>query len=748
LLVSAQDSAATETLLSVRVNGKQISEAEPVLRDGPSRWFVTASVFRSARLRLPKALPVRVSGLEYYPLDAISGIQIRLDDGAQMLDIIAPASAFLNTALVGVDRKSVVATRPEPGLFLNHDFQMTSGTGRQQLSGIVEGGLFSGLGVFTTQYAGRDLTNRVAPLRLSTQFFRDFPEHMSTLTIGDTISEGSPWGKRIYYGGIRWASKFSTQPNFIPTALPSLSGQVAQPSTLDIYVDNVRRLSQPVDPGPFAIRDIPVISGQGEIRMVVTDVMGRQQVISESYIRSNQLLRKSVTEFAYEAGSPRLQYGVKSNAYSSVFGAATYRRGITNKLTIEGRGEVQPDSETAGIGAVYGLRGLGLVSAGVAGSLSSGHSGDLVYAEFSQSRRSFGFGGRVQRATEDFRQVGLGKQERATKMLMQGEVSKALGNHGTVAVGYLRRDGRTELDVRALTASVSLRVRRAVLTVGGTYSVLNKREYGLNVALVLPRGERKMAVASSDVSGVSKTASVEVSQQLPLGPGYGYRVKTTTLDQNRTEAAFSYQNTEGTYVLEAAQSSGETDVRFSERGAFVLLHRHVLMSPWLNDSFGVIEVANEKNVPVYVNNQILAKTGSRGLALVPWLIPYNENSIHLDDSGLPIDVNLDLADRTIVPMPRSGVFLRYKPTSIGGATVILVTASGEYVPQGATVTLNGKQGQYQVALRGEVFIPDIEYPAVVRVMDLAGQKCAVRIERPPENTPVPKIGPLMCRAEK
>src|SRR5438552_1209521 len=99
-----------------------------------------------------------------------------------------------------------------------------------------------------------------------------------------------------------------------------------------------------------------------------------------------------------------------------------------------------------------------------------------------------------------------------------------------------------------------------------------------------------MAVASSDVSGVSKTASVEVSQQLPLGPGYGYRVKTTTLDQNRTEAAFSYQNTEGTYVLEAAQSSGETDVRFSERGAFVLLHRHVLMSPWLNDSFGVIEV--------------------------------------------------------------------------------------------------------------------------------------------------------------
>ena len=62
--------------------------------------------------------------------------------------------------------------------------------------------------------------------------------------------------------------------------------------------------------------------------------------------------------------------------------------------------------------------------------------------------------------------------------------------------------------------------------------------------------------------------------------------------------------------------------------------------------------------------------------------------------------------------------------------------------------LGGKQGQYQVALRGEVFIPDIEYPAVVRVMDLAGQKCAVRIERPPENTPVPKIGPLMCRAEK
>ena len=738
-----------ESLLMVRINGVTVSDNEPVLELEPGRLWVPVAVFREGRLRLPPQRPTHVSGLglDYYPLDAIAGVRYAVDQATQALEITVPASAFTGTTLDGLNNLGTTAMRPDPGVFLNHDFQLLHSGGQQFLTGLVEGGFFSRLGVFTTQYAGPDLTNTFKPRRLNTQFFRDFPEAMTTLTIGDSFSAVSPWARTVAYAGVRWASKFATQPSFIPTPLPAISGQASQPSTVDVYVDNVKRLSQPVAPGPFAIQNVPVISGQGEIRMVVTDILGRQQVITESYIRASNLLRAGVSDFTYEAGTIRLNYGIRNNEYNSGFAAGTHRRGITDSLTLEGRMEIQPYIETVGMGAVYALRGVGVVAGGAAGSIDHGQSGELYYTQFSRTQRSFGFAAQVQRATQDFRQVGLEDQQRATKMLLQGQVSKSLWSGASIAAGYLRRDGRTEQDARVATASLNLRLWRAFLTVGGTYSLLIPRQYGLNVALVMPLGERTIAIASGDSNPDTRIASVEVNRSIPLGPGYGYRVRTTNLDQERNEAAFYYQTTDGYYGIEAAQQSGQTSARFIERGSLVLLHNHLMVSRWLNDSFGVVEVPNTKGVPVYVNNQVLAKTDGRGLALLPWLVAYNRNSVRLDDANLPADVTVDLEERIVVPMARSAVFLRYKPASIGGATLVLLTAGGQPVPQGAMVTINGNAAAYEVELRGEVFVIDIDYPATVHAA-WEGGTCDVRIVKPPADTPVPRIGPLTCREGK
>ena len=686
-------------------------------------------------------------GLDYYPLDAIAGVQYAIDEGTQTIDITVPAAAFTGTVLDAMGNVRAVATRPDPGLFLNHDFQMLHNGAQETLSGLVEGGFFSRLGVLTTEYAGADLLNRFRPVRLNTQFFRDNPESMTTLTIGDSFSAVSPWARTVAYAGIRYASKFATQPSFIATPLPALAGQASQPSTVDVYVDNVKRLSQPIAPGPFAIGNIPVISGQGEIRMVVTDVLGRQQVISESYIRASNLLRAGVSDFTYEAGTLRQNYGMKSNEYRSFFADATYRRGITNTFTVESRAETQIGTETAGLGVVYALLNVGVFTGGMAASMDAGRAGELLYTGYSRAQRSFGFATQMQMASEDFRQVGLDDGQKAPKLLFQAQVSKAVGSLGSVAAGYLRRDGRTETNVQALTASVNMRMRRASLTVGGTYSLLSPRPYGLTVSLVMPLGERTIAMASGDSSPTARDASVEVSRSIPLGPGYGYRVRTTDMDDQKQEAAFYYQNNSGFYGVEAAQQNGGTSVRLLERGSVVLLHRHLLISRWLNDSFGVVEVPNAKGVPVYVNNQVLAKTDRRGLALLPWLVAYSRNSVHLDDATLPSDVTVDLEERMVVPMARSAVFLRYQPASVGGAMLVLMTTGGQPVPRGATVTVNGNPAAYEVELRGEVFVIDIDYPAVVHAA-WEGGKCEVRIVKPPADTPVPRIGPLTCKDGK
>ena len=749
LPILVDGAAMKERLLTVRVNGIELSESEPVLELEPGRLFVPVAIFGLGRLRLPAERPTHVAavGLDYYPLDAIVGGHYGIDESAQAIDITAPASAFTYTTLDGLGNVRTVATRPDPGLFLNHDFQLLHSGGQELLSGLVEGGFFSRLGVLTTQYAGPDMLHHLVPRRLNTQFFRDFPESMTTLTVGDSFSAYSPWARTVAYAGVRYASKFATQPGFISTPLPGIAGQASQPSTVDVYVDNVKRLSQPVAAGPFAIQNVPVISGQGEIRMVVTDILGRQQVITESYIRSSQLLRAGVTDFTYEAGTVRLNYGVKSNQYRSFFADASYRRGLSDTLTLEARMETQLGTETAGLGAIYALPRLGIFSGGMAGSMTGGRSGELLYTGYSRAQRNFGFATQLQVASANFRQLGLLDDQRATRLLLQAQVSKSLGSLASVAAGYLRRDGRTESDVQALTASINLRLHRAFLTVGGTYSLLSPRPYGLSVALIVPLGERTIAMATGDSSPTSRTAAVEVSRSIPLGPGYGYRVRSNNMDQQKNEAAFYYQNNAGSYGVEGSEGDSGTSVRLLERGSLVLLHRHLMVSRWLNDSFGVVEVPNASGIRVYVNNQVMAKTDHWGFALLPWLVAYNRNSVRLDDAELPIDVNVDLEEWMVVPMARSGAFLRYQPASVGGATLILTGPGGQPVPQGVMVTVNESPTAYEVELRGEVFVVDINYPALVHAM-WAGGKCEARFTRPPADTPVPRIGPLECKEVK
>jgi hypothetical protein len=83
---------------------------------------------------------MRVSGAEYYPLDGIAVTTYVFNLESQSLDITVPPSVFIETALDGVGTLKVKATPPDPGVFLNHDFQLLHDSGQVRLTGLVEGG--------------------------------------------------------------------------------------------------------------------------------------------------------------------------------------------------------------------------------------------------------------------------------------------------------------------------------------------------------------------------------------------------------------------------------------------------------------------------------------------------------------------------------------------------------------------------------------------------------------------------------
>jgi outer membrane usher protein len=267
-------------------------------------------------------------------------------------------------------------------------------------------------------------------------------------------------------------------------------------------------------------------------------------------------------------------------------------------------------------------------------------------------------------------------------------------------------------------------------------------------SLVVPLGKRTIASATSTiVRDGSQLTSVEYDRLPPIGTGYGYRLRSDIGDQSnnrRVDADFTYQTNEGSIELEGSEINSQFNTRITETGGLVVLGGHVAPSPWLNNSFALIETHDLSSVKVFANNQYITSTGWRGLAVLPVLAPYVRNTIRLDDQNIPIELGFDLQDKTIVPRSRTGVLVKFKGVRVNGALFQLVTEKGEPVPNGAEVTVGEFGTIYNAALRGEVFIPNVSFPAHLHV-HWADQRCDATVENTNSREPLPHVGPVTCK---
>ena len=740
-------------VMAVRINGREVSDFAHLARAGDGKLFAPADLLREWRLRAPAEKTLSFGGITYYSLDALKGATWKIDDVQQTLVLNVPTTAFSTTVLDASYRDAPEAARPDPGWFLNHQLVFGRQGQVSQLGGLFEAGFFSKLGVLTSEFAARDLISGFAPIRLETKLVREYPGRMATLTIGDSTSAMNTWSRQVTYAGVRWASDFSTQPAFVPIVLPNLNGQATQPSAVDIFINGVRTSHQQVDSGPFSIQNVPVITGQGDVQMVVTDVLGRQQITTQSYVSARELLRQGVNEYAYEAGTLRRNFGTSSGQYGSVFAEGTQRHGFSNHFTMDGRFELSGRQQTAGMGAEFGVLPFGILGGGVAASHSGLGSGGLGYVVMQHRARRLGYSGSLQIASSTFQQLGMIAGERAPRVQAQFQVSHSLGNRGSVSAGYLRRENRAFVDAvqpvppdfSGFTTSFNARIgARLSLTASFNLSRSFKDANSGIISLILPIGPRELVAATGNFqqSG-DHSGTIDYIRQLPIGTGYGYRLRTNYSDGQGLDAGVTYQNDEGAIQLEASEKNGTFSSRITETGSLVAMHGHVMPSRWLTNSFAIVDVPATPGVRVFANNQYIAKTSWRGLAVLPVLAPYNRNTIRLDDKGVPIDVDIDLAEATVVPMSRSGVFLEFKAQDVTGALIRLVTENGEPIPVGAEVTVPGSKAVYIVALRGEVFMPDVKLPVHLNVR-WAGHHCEANVTNNKTAEPLPTIGPVSC----
>ena len=94
------------------------------------------------------------------------------------------------------------------------------------------------------------------------------------------------------------ASNFATDPNFVTFPLPTIGGLAEWNSVAEVFLNNTLRVSEEVPAGPFEIDNLPVVSGAGEVQLRVTDLLGREQFLTQSYYVSPRLLKAGLSDYS------------------------------------------------------------------------------------------------------------------------------------------------------------------------------------------------------------------------------------------------------------------------------------------------------------------------------------------------------------------------------------------------------------------------------------------------------------------
>lgn len=737
-------SALKEDLYAITVNGEAVSDGTVVLRRGGS-FLMSEGDLKSLRLIPPREGGTRYKGQIYYALGSFPGARVEVDQGKQELEITIPAALFKKTV---IDEKISSAKKTSvsgSGLFLNYDLSLTGGTHSDNLlSGLFEAGAFNRFGAGTSSFYAEDMAGGGGFIRLETAWFKDDPGKLRTFRFGDGITRAGSMGSSVRFGGVQVATNFSMDPGFIAYPAPSAIGGLANvPTTVDVLVNNVRSLSEKVPAGPFEIFNVPVVSGRGDIQLVVKDLLGREHVITLPYYFSPSLLKKGLSDYSYEAGFERENYSTESNDYGRFIASGTHRYGFTDAFTGEGHVELSEGRQFFSTAGVFLAPSLGVFSAGAALDHDGGWGG-LGQAGYEYSGRRFNLGLNVKMATKSGQ--GVSDTQNILKTQLQTHAGFAAGKLGNMSFSYTIQKFFGSGNAKIFTANFSRKLGPGTLNLSYIDTRNSGRAYTVTAFYVLAFGGNNSVMADSSLENGSWRAGLEFQKGASSSiPDYMWRLRAETGEggERHYQGEVTRRGEFNVTDLELSDTAGETAYRAGISGGLAYMQGGLFASRTLGQSFALAEAEGFPGVRVYLNNLEAGKTDRKGYILLPDLNPYMENTLRIEESDLPIDAKIGSLQKTVAPSYGSGAFVKFDVKPYRSAIITITAADGKPLPAGTVLT--GHNGQnWFVAKNGEVYLTDLGEGKTFFSAAYGDRKCRIEINIPHDLKDIPRLGTYIC----
>ncbi|TFZ00272.1 fimbria/pilus outer membrane usher protein [Ramlibacter humi] len=685
--------------LNVVLNEVPHAAVYEVLRSGDD-LFMSAPDLQHLGLRVGSAA---VDRRENVRLRSLPGAAVHYDIERQQLRMTVPAELLDSLPLrltIGLqpDAPPQPSQRVE-GVLLNYDlFGQSSATSRS-LGGQFEVRAFtSAPGIWTQGFAARaaqgDGAQGTTAVRLDSSWRHAIPETLASFSAGDTITSGLSWTRSMRIGGIQLGRDLGLQPYRPTSPLLSLAGETALPSTVELFVNGVRQMNEPVRPGQFQIDAVPFVTGAGHAQVLLTDMQGRVQRTELDFYAAPTLLRESVWDGSVEWGYPRRNYGTRSADYTShPVGIGTGRYGFSDTLTLEGHGETGRDLVLGGIGALYrlsprvGVAGLSLArsdspaGAGWQRAASYQFVGPALSVTGSLVRRSSGF--------RDAASQGDGPPPRALASLTVGAPTPM----GHASIGWASQSSATNERTSVLSASLTRSLEGA-----GTFQliVLSARGAGLRsrqvtVTWTAPLDGRR-SLSSTFTRTDGRDAVTLQTNRDAAGPddGVSYRLQASADGHTPSaHAQVSSASRAGQWTAGAISSgrARSTLVYAGLDGSLLVTAGRVRTVERVDDAFAVVSTSGVPGIPVRLENRPVGVTDGTGTLVVPRLNAYQRNRLSIDVLDLPADYRIDEVSTDAIPERRSGVTAAFALRRARTVELTVVDGDGSFLTAGTEVEL-------------------------------------------------------------
>jgi outer membrane usher protein len=740
-LAPAVDPTGEQLLLGVTLNGQDQDQPRVFLRRN-GVLHVRPSDLQGWRIRSADAARIVVDGQAFVPLSALPGARASLDEARQVLRLTVPADLFEATVLTG---QTGGGKKPTPAVlagFLNYDLSLETTEGQARAAGFLEMGVSDDWGLaVNTMTMGKAGGESGRALRLDTYYLYDDPARFTRFVAGDTLTRGTDWSQPIRYGGVRYGTDFGLQPGMLTFPTPAFTGRTSLPSSVELYVNDALRFRGDVDQGPFTLNQTPLVTGAGEVTVVVRDALGVERRVTTSYYVSSRLLRRGLSDYSIEIGAERNNYGVESFDYGEAFAAGSYRRGVTDWLTLESRAEASGKVQNIGGGfsAIWPAAG----EFGLAAAVSNSRDGEgaLFRAYYSRISSAWNVSVSYQRATDDFAQIGVRTMTEQIRELLSASAGLSFGRYGSIGAAYtdLRLGDQSRTRVGSLNYGAPLG-DRAFFNIFALRSQVEGEGGAITVGLglTIPLGPRSSAYLQAD----SNNATAEYRRNPPTDQGWGYRLSANQGDIERQEAEVTWRGQPGQVTVQASHADSGTAGRLLATGGMIFAGGGAFATRRVEGGFALVEAPGQANVRIYQENRLVARTDASGHAILPALRAYDDNKIGLAAGDLPLDVHMGGDVLNVVPRFYGGVAARFDIDQDHGGTAVLQLPDGRPVEAGASVYVDGVRTF--VGYDGEVFVSAIRQGTVLDVRRVEGA-CRAVLPSAPVGVVLPRLGPIICQ---